>query len=300
MTPDEQSSADRWLQWLTHGRDAGSAELRQETVAHLAPIRDRVLDGAHVLPGETVLDVGTGEGLLGIAALDRVGAGGDVIFSDASEAALDALRHVAQELSFADHVTFVPAVAEDLRTIATMSVDAVVLRSVLIYVQRRDAALRAFARVLRPGGRLSLFEPLNGVFRADGDQGFFGWDIGDAAELAAPVRAVFEQAQPPDRDPMLTLRAEELVRHAEAAGFGSIRAQVELVNRAPGPAMETPVERLLHGQGNPAIPSISDAARRALPLQDAERFLDALVGAVREGRGRLRQAHVYFTAELPA
>ena len=39
--------------------------------------------------GETLLDVGTGDGLIGVAALDLVGASGTVIFSDVSEALLE-------------------------------------------------------------------------------------------------------------------------------------------------------------------------------------------------------------------
>ena len=39
--------------------------------------------------------------------------------------------------------------------------DAVTVRSVLIYVAAKAASFREFARVLRPGGRLSIFEPIN-------------------------------------------------------------------------------------------------------------------------------------------
>ena len=41
------------------------------------------------------------------------------------------------------------------------SVDVVTTRSVLIYVKDKAAALREFYRVLKPGGRVSLFEPIN-------------------------------------------------------------------------------------------------------------------------------------------
>jgi ubiquinone/menaquinone biosynthesis C-methylase UbiE len=41
------------------------------------------------------------------------------------------------------------------------SVDVVTTRSVLIYVKDRARAFAEFARVLRPGGRTSLYEPIN-------------------------------------------------------------------------------------------------------------------------------------------
>jgi ubiquinone/menaquinone biosynthesis C-methylase UbiE len=41
------------------------------------------------------------------------------------------------------------------------SVDAVTTRSVLIYVAQKQQVIHEFCRVLKPGGRLSLFEPIN-------------------------------------------------------------------------------------------------------------------------------------------
>jgi ubiquinone/menaquinone biosynthesis C-methylase UbiE len=40
-------------------------------------------------------------------------------------------------------------------------VDAVTTRSVLIYVKDKRRASEEFHRVLKPGGRLSIFEPIN-------------------------------------------------------------------------------------------------------------------------------------------
>ena len=53
------------------------------------------------------------------------------------------------------------AAAEDLAPIADESVDVVTTRSVVIYVTEKQRAFDEFHRVLRPGGRLSMFEPIN-------------------------------------------------------------------------------------------------------------------------------------------
>ena len=86
---------DRWSRWLRERRDAGDEERRAFILAQLAPVRDRVLGGAEPLAGATLLDVGTGDGLIGLGALERVGPGGTVIFSDVSPALLEHAREDA-------------------------------------------------------------------------------------------------------------------------------------------------------------------------------------------------------------
>jgi arsenite methyltransferase len=58
--------------------------------------RDRILDQAGLAAGDTLLDVGCGDGLIGFGALDR--GAGLVIFSDISQDLLDQCRRLAGEL----------------------------------------------------------------------------------------------------------------------------------------------------------------------------------------------------------
>jgi hypothetical protein len=64
---------DRWSRWLLHDRFGGDPLALERTMEFLEPIRDRVLNAAHVTPGAVVLDVGCGDGLLGFGALPLVG-----------------------------------------------------------------------------------------------------------------------------------------------------------------------------------------------------------------------------------
>jgi arsenite methyltransferase len=61
---------DCWAQWLRVRRDGGSVEQRRAALEFLTPTRDQILDRAEVKPGEGVLDVGCGDGLVGLGALD--------------------------------------------------------------------------------------------------------------------------------------------------------------------------------------------------------------------------------------
>ncbi|MCI0636783.1 MAG: hypothetical protein L0206_23130 [Actinobacteria bacterium] len=75
---------DKWAAWVLHRRDGDDPEQQEKALEHLIPIRDRVLDNARIRQGETLLDVGTGDGLIAFGALERVGPDGRVIASDIS------------------------------------------------------------------------------------------------------------------------------------------------------------------------------------------------------------------------
>jgi len=94
---------------------------------------------------------------------------GRVIFSDISQSLLDHCRAAANAEGLLDRCRFVLAPADQLAAVADASVDAVTTRSVLIYVKDKAQAMREFFRVLRPGGRASLFEPFNVLMSADPD-----------------------------------------------------------------------------------------------------------------------------------
>lgn len=277
---------DQWAQWLLHRRHGGDPEQLEQTLAYLYPIRDRVLDHASLREGERLLDVGCGDGLIAFAALERVGPSGLVIFSDISQDLLDHCRMLASQMGVRDRCQFVRAAADDLAAIPDGSVDAVTTRSVLIYVKDKARAFAEFFRVLRPGGRISLFEPIN-RFAA----GRSSWDAGPVQELRDRVRAVYEAIQPMDSDPMLDFDERDLLAIAETAGFREIhleyRADIE-------PAEPRQWQTVLHSSGNPRIPTLAEAMAQVLTPEEAARYEAYLRPIVESGQGVGRGA----TADL--
>jgi ubiquinone/menaquinone biosynthesis C-methylase UbiE len=255
--------------------------------------RDEILDKAQLKPGETLLDVGTGDGLVAFGALDRLDRTGHVIFSDISQDLLDHCRKAAEAEGLLDQCSFVRASADSLAEIADASVDVVTTRSVLIYVKDKAAALREFCRVLRPGGRVSLFEPVNRLMR-DQRGRFSGYDVRPVETIAAKVRAVYEAIQPPDSDPMLDFDERDLVRLAEHAGFPEVSLDLRWRIRA----MVRPVgwEVFLRASGNPLVPPLGDVLVQSLTVAEQAAFTAALRPQVESGRGQDRQVVAFLTA----
>jgi SAM-dependent methyltransferase len=72
------------------------------------------------------------------------------------------------------------------------AVDVVTTRSVLIYVKDKAGALREFQRVLRPGGRISLYEPINVLMHVGDPDCFSGYDTRRVRAIAAKLDTLYE------------------------------------------------------------------------------------------------------------
>src|SRR5581483_8164577 len=97
----------------------------------------------------------------------------------------------------------------------------------------KAAAFSQFFRVLRPGGRISLFEPINRVGLCD--RRLFGYDLGPAGAIGEKILRLYRDLQPPESDPMVDFDERDLVRLCEEAGFFPIdlRYQVEIAPTEP-------------------------------------------------------------------
>ena len=258
---------DRWARWLLEQRHGGDPEALERQLAELADVRRQVLENADVREGDVVLDVGAGNGLIGFGALELVGETGRVIFGDVSEDLLDECRRIADELGVADRCDFLRASADDL-PLPDASVDVVTTRSVLIYLMDKRPAFAELHRVLRPGGRLSIFEPINVFGNEEWRKRYWGLDVSPVEHLALKVRAQWKQ---PHEHPLLNFDERDLLRFVEEAGFGEIRMDYRAEIRQE-PHWAKSSETFERYSGNPLDPTLEEELRATLDDDERAEF----------------------------
>jgi ubiquinone/menaquinone biosynthesis C-methylase UbiE len=285
---------DSWAEWLAERRFGGDPDVKREFVEKLEQRREDLLDRSGLSEGESLLDVGCGEGLIGFGALER--GAGSVIFSDISEDLLSFCREAAGSLGVLDRCQFVVGSADDLSGVESTSVDVVTTRSVLIYVERKREAFAEFFRVLRPGGRISLYEPINSFACPEPNTRFAGYDVTPVTEVVSKLRRVYDAIQPPDSDPMLNFDERDLIRLCEEAGFFPVNL---LFHAEVTPLEAREWETCQNIAGNPKIPTLAEAMEQVLSTDERERLTAHLRPLVESGQGMWRMGNAFLSATKP-
>jgi arsenite methyltransferase len=221
--------------------------------------------------------VGAGTGLLTLGAVYRVGPEGDVIALDASVDALEELR----ANTTAPNISYLVGQA-DVLPLRDESIDAVVTRSVLIYVDDKAEAAREFARVLSAGGRVSLFEPINRL-------NLRLWqavDLSPLGDLGERVKAWTEAFYANSADPMLNFDEADLERFFTEAGFADVVLELDTSE------YEVEGERFLTQVGAPGRPTMLRRWAADFAHDEVERLADF----VRARRIRLVHTQAFLTA----
>jgi ubiquinone/menaquinone biosynthesis C-methylase UbiE len=114
-----------------------------------------IIDGLHLQGAERVLDVGCGMGADVFDLATRVGTTGHVTGVDVSASLIEEARRRAEGRNLP--VTFEVGDAQALR-FEDGAFDAVRTERMLMHVPDADRAFAEMARVLRPGGRMAVFD----------------------------------------------------------------------------------------------------------------------------------------------
>lgn len=134
-----------------YGWDRAAVDYERGWAAQLRPAQALLLEMAALQPGEQVLDLAAGTGLVTFPAAESVGAEGHVMATDISDAMVAMLKGEAARRRLAQ----VSAQRADAETypFQDASFDAVLCGLGLMYVPDPAACLAGALRVLRPGGR---------------------------------------------------------------------------------------------------------------------------------------------------
>lgn len=135
--------------------DDVSREFDSFSERYSAPLADRLVALAGVGPGERVLDVGTGTGVVALRAATGAGHEGIVLGIDLSDGMLRTARSKVQKAGVAGRLEFRHMDAEAM-DLPDASQDVVLSLFALLHFPHPLAALGEMRRVLRSRGRLAL------------------------------------------------------------------------------------------------------------------------------------------------
>ena len=260
MNEPRSAPTDCWADWLLRGRQRGMGEAQVRRLAGgLRRVRNRVLRGGRLRVGQLVLDVGAGTGLLALEARRRVGPSGHVVALDISQ---DALRECRQQSDSNDPVASLNLVVGNALHLPFRDgrFDAVLTRSVLIYLTEKPVAVRGLYRVLRPGGRASIFEPINVASEA------YAWNWGLHLSAVQPAHdriVTYRREHWEHEKAMLGFDERDLAGCFVEAGFESVDLAYEYrYGRGRRPAGD--IMAWLRVRPNPTMLSYEEAARAIL------------------------------------
>jgi ubiquinone/menaquinone biosynthesis C-methylase UbiE len=134
-----------------YGWDKASQYYETFWQQQLKPAQDLLLELADLKPGEHILDVACGTGLVSFAALDRIKPDGSLAGTDISDKMIEIASAIAAKRG-EDLVHFERMDAEELG-FENKSFDVALCALGLMYVPEPAKALNEMHRVLKPGGR---------------------------------------------------------------------------------------------------------------------------------------------------
>lgn len=298
--PGPLPSNDVWFDWLLRHRHGNDPEYEAKARPILDGYVDWVLDKSRLSYGMTFVDVGTGDGALAFRAIERIGRSLKVFATDLSLPLLQYAEKVARNRGVLEQCRFIHCPAHDLSGIPDHSVDVVATRAVLAYVEDKPAALKEFHRILKPGGRISLGEPILQ------DEAYIAMALrqkiereGSATDLLTRALHQWRSAQFPDSEegmaenPLTNFNERDLFRFVHGAGFTNIHLEL---NMALIPTLTTSWPVFLGITPHPLAPSLGQVLEERFGPEERRCLENALRPVVEKGQAVAVGRVAYVTA----
>jgi arsenite methyltransferase len=301
-SPDHQS--DVWSEWLLHRRHGDDPTFAAQVRNEVGSYADRILDAAKLAPGMKLADIGAGEGVVAFRAIERIGPTLSVLLTDVSA---PMIRHAAQNAlkrRVHSQCAFLHCPAEKLDGIADASVDVVTTRAVLAYVSDKSAALREFRRILKPGGRLSIAEPVlqDDAFGATALRMLIDNKTAKPLDRFLPLLHRWKAAQYPDthekiaKNPIANYSERNLFEFVRVAGFVEIHLELHIDMR---PSVIRSWEVFLHSSPHPWAPPPSVILAEQFSAEERQYFEQIMRPIVESPDAVTTSRIVYLNATRP-
>ncbi len=200
------------------------------------------------------------------------------------------------ETGVLDRCEFLKADAIDLSAIESGSIDAVTTRSVIIYVSEKQKAFEEFFRVLKKGGRVSMFEPIAklGYEFVDKENRYLGYDVQPIKDLLKKIYDLYKDEKD-SQSTMGDFDERDLVKMLEKSGFGFIHLELDVTVGNAG-LLSGNWEVFYNSSPNPLVPTLRTEVEAALTLEEQKRFIAHLKPLVETNTGRMAQCLAYISA----
>jgi arsenite methyltransferase len=277
------NAKDIWSEWLKHRRFGGDATCQMYAMKQYKELASKIVDRAEIFESATVLDIGAGDGLVGLTALPKLGEQGKLILSDISEAALAIPKEIFNEKKIQDpRIKFLIAGVENLSQLQDNSVDRVVMRSVLSYVEDKQAAFKEIFRVLRPGGIAVLSEPVNQRHVEFGKGHFKGYRLDHEPLLSVRslLQKVIDNLWKQNQDTLIGYNEHDLVHFSIKAGFEEINLEYSLLRSSN--ARYASWEFFFDAAPNPHAPTLRESLTKVLTPDEFVKVENALRKVVQQ------------------
>lgn len=149
-----------WYNWLNNTRFEGFNKLQVDaSIQWLNNIRDIILYNSKIKKTDTVIDIGTGTGLLGLKILEAQQGEGNVIFLDKDKECISVCKNEIDKLNITTGYQLEVSDCTDLK-FPDNCIDTAVMRSVLVHINDKLKCLSEIHRILKKNGNFLGFEPL--------------------------------------------------------------------------------------------------------------------------------------------
>jgi len=268
---------DIWSKWLKLRRFGGDDNYQRIALEEFKKLASKIVNKAEIFDTATVLDIGSGDGIVGFTALSKLGPKGKLILSDISEAALAIPFKVINEKEAKDsRVEFLVSDVQDLSKLHDSNVDRVLSRAVLLYVEDKQAAFNEIFRILRPGGVAVLMEPINQRHLEFGTGFFSGYKLDEEPLLSVRslIQRTIDNSKSQNQVSLVGYNEHDLVRYSINAGFEVITLEYSLfrTSKARYPSWEA----FFDTAPNPLASTLRELLTKNFTLEEFEKVESAL------------------------